>query len=350
MTVALHRMYVDSETRTPQSGDIPNLVFLHKHPDPNIKVNLFELAGFDHAPCDILSKEGWRRSLPRTARKTYAGGGGGLIDSDPPEITRDELTDYIDSNGTKGPPFRILSMSTRMQNNRISAAETVGRQLGLILTFDTRLKEVTDPTFLRLIRTSFWVGDPKCEAKARGQEDYLICELGRRPEDDWLCCDFALNPTTVSGSITHAHRDLCSPVAVGVFRYTTNEFSGWTSNLIGTSGYEHDLSARPTSGVSFRAQIPEEVRKWVLIHELGHYFGLTHVNGFDRIMVSGTEGQGSVWSWDAIPLFLVNGGPRFTLGEAKQAWDFILTNFPPECLRGDLLDSSAAERAPPVIL
>jgi hypothetical protein len=78
-TVTLHRMFVDSETRTPQSGDVPNLIFLHE----SGQINLYELAGFDHS-CDIWSKEGWRRSLPRTAKKTFAGGGGGVIETDPP--------------------------------------------------------------------------------------------------------------------------------------------------------------------------------------------------------------------------------------------------------------------------
>ena len=327
LTCTVHRMFVDSETRTAQSGNEPNLFFLHD----TGQINLYELAGFDHN-CDIFSKDGWRRSLPRTARKTFAGGGGGAIETDPPEITRDDLTEYIDSRGTKGPPFLILAMSTRMQDSRIKAAQTKGRQLGLIFSFDARLKEVTDPKFLNYSETAIILMPVNCATQAKAQADYLICELARQPKSDFVCCDAALQATTVTGSPTNALHDLCAPVAVGVFRYTKNNRSGYTSNLIGTSGYDHDLSASVTSGVSFRAQIPDEVRKWVLIHELGHYFGLTHVDGFDRLMVSGEEGQGSAWSWDSIPNTVWHGGPRFIYTEAKRVWSFILTNFPTECL------------------
>jgi hypothetical protein len=327
LTVTLHRMFVDSETRTPQSGDVPNLVFLHE----TGQVNLYELAGFDH-DCAIFSKDGWRRSHPRTARKTFVGGGGGVIETDPPEITRDQLKEYIDSRGAKGPPFLILAMSTRMQNTRIKAAQTKGRQLGLILSFDTKLTEVTDPKFINYSESAIIVQPIDCATKAKAQVDYLICELGRKPDKDFVCCDAALQATTVAAAPMEALHDLCKPVAVGVFRYTNKQRSGFANNVIGTTGYAHDLADSITSGVSFRAQIPDEVRKWVLIHELGHYFSLTHVDGFDRLMVSGEPGQGSVWTWDAIPNSLWHGGPRFIFTEAKRVWDFILTNFPTECL------------------
>jgi hypothetical protein len=353
LTVTLHRMFVDSETRTAQSGNLPNLVFLHNNPaflHNNRPINLYELAGFEHEPCDIFSKEGWRRSLPRTAKKTYLGGGGGLIDSDPPEITRDELTEYIDSKGTKGPPFQILAMSTAMQNSRIEAAERMGRQLGLLLTFDVKLREVTDPQFLYLKNTAI-IPDPPvdCRTKPKSQADYLICELGRHPTKNFCCCDSAFQPTTITASLDGMRHDLCAPVAVGIFGYPTTEHSGWTYNSIGTTGHGGftppgtDLHASLASGVSFRAQIPDEVRQYVLIHELGHYFGLTHTqgeskltaSGFDRIMVSG---EGSVVTVKAGGNFFLHGGPRFIYVEAKEVWEFILTNFPTECL------------APPIIL
>jgi hypothetical protein len=229
-------------------------------------------------------------------------------------------------------------MSTPMLNSRIKAAETKGRQLGLILSFDARLKEVTDPQFMNYREAAINPLPVNCRTKLKDQADYLICELGRRPKSDFVCCDAALQPSTVAGSPADALRDLCGPVAVGVFSYPKNKLSGFTSNLIGTSGFPHDLSASIASGVSFRAQIPEEFRKWVLIHELGHYFALTHVDGFDRIMVSGEEGQGSLWTWKAIPNSFWHGGPRFIYTEAERVWNFILTNFPTECL------------APPIIL
>ncbi|MFX0198369.1 MAG: hypothetical protein ACFFCW_19800, partial [Candidatus Hodarchaeota archaeon] len=93
----------------------------------------------------------------------------------------------------------------------------------------------------------------------------------------------------------------------------------------------HNLPVRITSGVSFIDDIPDEMRKYNLIHELGHYYGLCHVDGFDRIMVSGKGDQGSIWTWEAIPNTLIHGGPRFVFREAQRVWDFILTNFPLTC-------------------
>jgi hypothetical protein len=331
LTVALHRLYVDSQTRTPQSGDVPNLVFLHE----TGQINLFQLAGFDR-DCAIFDKDGWRGSHPRTARKTFAGGGGDLIETDPPEISRDDLQAYLDSRGEKGPPFLILAMSIRALNHRIGAAETKGRQLGLLLSFDKKLKEVTDPQFMSLKRSAIVPVDPAqidCATKPKAQRDLLICELGRRPEAGFVCCDAAGQRIVLPADPDAARGDLCTPVAAGVFAYAgQTNLSGLATNLIGTSGTGHDLADDITSGVTFRAQIPERVRQYVLIHELGHYFGLTHVDGFDRLMVSGEEGQGELFTGDSIPNIFWHGGPRFILTEAERVWDFILTHFPTACL------------------
>jgi hypothetical protein len=221
-----------------------------------------------------------------------------------------------------------------------------GRQLGLILSFDTKLKEVTDPQFINYRNRSITLTPVDCATKLKDQQDYLICELGRKPDLDFVCCDESGNATTVNAAAEEAFHDLCNPGAVGVFRYhPDNKYSGWTTNLVGTQGYAHDLPDDETSGVSFRAQIPEEGRMYVLIHELGHYFGLTHVDGFDRIMVSGEEGQGDFWTWKApFNFILFHGGPRFIFTEAKRVWNFILTNFPADCL------ARGHSEPPPVIL
>lgn len=329
LTVPVYRLFVDSETRTPQSGKDSNLIFLHDN-----GINLFELAGFDRN-CAIFDKEGWRRSLPRTAHKTFAGGGG-LVETDPPEISRGDLEEYITSRGEK-PPFLILAMSNRALNNRIEAAETKGRQLGLIFSFEKRLKEVTDPQFMSLKPSAILPADPaqidcSSKPKPKAQADLLICELGRRSEIPFVCCPWAGSRADLPADRNGAFADLCVPVAAGVFNYPNSSLSGLATNLVGTSGTDHDLEDGITSGVTFRAQLPERVRQYVLIHELGHYFGLTHVDGFDRLMVSGAEGQGELFTGTSICKFIWHGGPRFTYVEAERVWDFILTNFPTSCL------------------
>jgi hypothetical protein len=185
----------------------------------------------------------------------------------------------------------------------------VGRQLGLLLDFDRKEIEVTDERYI-----NYHPGV---------QRDFLIKELKRK--------DKKVDPIGV-------RMDLCSPVAVAVFGFIDRTMRGVTDNPIGTDWCrppDVNLTPDDDSGVSFIDDIPDSIRRYVLIHELGHYFGLCHVDGFDRIMVSGREGQGSSITWKAPFNFIFHGGPRFIHNEAKRAWDFILTNFHQSCLDPD---------------
>src|SRR5204863_7291462 len=122
--------------------------------------------------------------------------------------------------------------------------------------------------------------------------------------------------------------DLCTPVAVGVFRYTDG-LRGITACLEGSSCQQ----AHDASGVTFIDNKPDLVWKYVPIHELGHYFGLCHVAGVERIMFTpkGPNGESLNWwevikrgfTWSTLPKFLLTKGePTFTLHEAMQAWDY----------------------------
>ena len=65
---------------------------------------------------------------------------------------------------------------------------------------------------------------------------------------------------------------------------------------------------------------------------MGHYFGLCHTDGLDRIMYSPVES--SWWSWWLLPKYLyLSGGPTFNLDEAKQVWDYVVEFFSAECLK-----------------
>jgi len=307
VTCTLHRMYVDSQTRTPRYADVPNLFGLHR----DGLINLYELAGFDR-DCSITTKTGWYRPRPQTATFPFAAGGGGFGEPTPPELKRERLDEYINSAGAEGPHFRIYAISPGNLDKRVDAAQIKGRQIGLILDFDRHDLEVTDERFINYstgIQTTF-----------------LIQGLGRRDEN---------------ADPGGARLDLCTPVATAVFGFDNKIRRGLTNNLIGTDWCipGRNLTDSNTSGVTFIDDIPDEMRKYVLIHELGHYYGLCHVDGFDRIMVSGEKSQGSLWTWKAIPNTLIHGGPRFIYVEAQRAWDFIIANFPLSCFisRGPIL-------------
>lgn len=367
LTCNVHRMYVDSQTMTAAYADVPNLLGLHN----DKKIDLYALAGFTDG-CAIFSGDGWYRPRHQTAVYPFASGGG-VGDPTPPELEREHLDEYISSGGQSWRHFRIYASSQGNLDMRIDAAKEKGRQLGLILDFVQEDKEVIDPQFINYNRTPlnatksaaeeadfFAQGKDYCsewndgKPRNKGQTDYLICELGRHSKSDFVCCNHGQASTSIVGSPDEALCELCSPVAVCVFGFTDRTTRGLTSNLIGTtdcpppkqSGIvpttpaptplnDVNLSASITSGVSFIDDIPDELRKYVLIHELGHYFGLCHVSGFDRIMVSGKEGQGYLFSVTAVGNTLLHGGPRFIFTEAKRVWNFVIANFPLKCFIED---------------
>jgi hypothetical protein len=316
VTGKVHRFFVDSQTKSPADPNVPNLFSLHNAGT----IDLYELAGFHTDPqdCAIFDKAGWYRPRPQTATFPFAAGGGGFGEPTPPSLKREGLDEYINSGGTKGPHFRIYSMSKGDMETRFGAAKEMGRQIGLILDFNSEDHEVVESQYMFFSPSA--------------NNSYLISTSGFGRHDE------NVDP---SGALA----DLCSPVASAVFRFRNRQLRGWTDNLFGTVGYPHDLDDSNTSGVSFMDDIPDTVRKYVLIHELGHYFSLTHVDGFDRMMVSGAEGQGDFFTPGSIPKFLVFGGPRFIYTERKRVWDFILAHFE-QCF----VPTTPSPEQPPVIL
>ena len=295
----IYRMYVDSRSMTETYPDVPNLIGLQGE-----GVDLYRLAGFDR-DCSLFTEKGWYRPRPQTATYPFAAGGGGFGEPTPPTLSRDQLKTYVESSGSSGPHFRIYAISPDNLATRIDVMEDKGRQLGLILNPVVDEIEVKEARYINY--------------SAGVQRRFLVEELKRKDED-----------TDRVG----AFRDLCSPVAVAVFGFTDLTERGVGTNLVGTGtrcGGPRDLPDANTSGVSFIDDIPDALRKYVLIHELGHYFGLCHVDGFDRIMTTAKEGQGTPWTKSAAFWAFLHGGARFTHDEAKLVWNFVLDNFPLEC-------------------
>jgi hypothetical protein len=314
--IKIYRLYVDSRTKSPGNPTVNNLFDLHRQGE----IDVYELAGFHTDPDDctffdsnFFDKKHWYRPRPQTAVYPFAGGGG-LGEPTPPSLKREQLDQYISSGGESAFHFFIYAMENGNLQTRLDAAKEKGRQIGLIPIFRTADIEVTESKFM------FY--------EIFAQENFLSRVLNRNVEPN----NGPENPA--------ARKDLYCPAGAGMFRFKNKMKRGLTSNLFGTTGYPHDLSDDVISGVTFIDDIPDEIRKYVLIHELGHFYGLTHVDGFDRLMVSGEEGQGDWFTWQSIPNSLFFGGPRFTFSEAQRVWDFILTKIPleyflaaPDCFR-----------------
>lgn len=83
------------------------------------------------------------------------------------------------------------------------------------------------------------------------------------------------------------------------------------------------------SGVTYRNRTPDWVFRWVLVHEMGHYWGLDHSNrdcgsrSLDEIMYAPSTGIGL--SGSAVYEYLLGGGEaRFTFDDARSTWDWIV--------------------------
>ncbi len=297
------RTILDSETPSPREPGVPNLVVLHEQGE----INLRELCGFD------FTEGFWNRKRYKTLKKGLhvGGGGGGEIDN---PISAGELDTYLSSRGAQGPKFIVLCMRDGVLKTKLRAAELKGRELGLMPQWKEETREVTLPEHIKHKGFDTGVADPSLVR-------FLTDIIGRQSK--------VRDANGVLIDETAALGDLCTPVAVGVFRYT-DTLRGISACLKGSSCQRlHDAS-----GVTFIDNKPDIVWKYVPIHELGHYFGLCHVDGVDRIMYS--PRQNSWFDWWTLPkLLYTKGEPSFTLGEAKQSWDYIVVHFPAHCLGGN---------------
>jgi hypothetical protein len=98
-----------------------------------------------------------------------------------------------------------------------------------------------------------------------------------------------------------------------------------------TSWFRPSIKDAGISGVTYRNRSPDWVFRFVLAHEMGHYWGLNHTNraganrSLDEIMYAPSTGVGL--SASAVFEYLFLGGEaRFTTGDARTVWDWITTD------------------------
>ena len=79
--------------------------------------------------------------------------------------------------------------------------------------------------------------------------------------------------------------------------------------------------------MTFKDRLPAYMFRWVLIHELGHYFGLDH-DGAHLIMFtnSPTEGLDPVTGDTVAELVFFTGEPRFNVEDARDVWARLTAN------------------------
>lgn len=287
------RAFIDSETPTPRQPAVPNLVTLHE----SGAIDLRELCGF------AFPQGFWNRKRYKTLKKEIVatGGGGGEFDN---PISATDLDSYLASRGAQGPKFIVLSMRDSVFTTKLRAAELKGRELGLMISWSEERVEVAAAD--HIVQRGFDTG-----SASTSLVNFLIEKIGR---------------TSTVADNAKAAAELCQPVAVGVFKYT-DTLRGIAASLRGSRCQQVHVA----SGVTFIDNQPDIVWKYVPIHELGHFFGLCHVDGLERIMYSSK--QSSWFNWTTLPkLLLLHGEPTFVLDEAKQAWDYIVAHYDAACL------------------
>jgi hypothetical protein len=123
--------------------------------------------------------------------------------------------------------------------------------------------------------------------------------------------------------------DLSVVPTVSHFHYVTR--AGGSEPFGLASWFRPSINSAGRSGVTYRNRTPDWAFRWVLAHELGHYWGLNHANrsggdrSLDEIMFAPSTGVGLNGS-ALLEYLLLGGEPRFTLDDARTAWDWITTD------------------------
>lgn len=214
-----------------------------------------------------------------------------------------DLNEFLDHGPMGVAPFQVFGITREVFLRHLDAARRKALALGIQLRFS--------PIGEWPATSSRWVPLAANETDDTEQQ-VLLRQMGRNGVND----------------------DLSHPPAVAHFHYVpTTTADGKTRELFGlTTVFRPSMKQRQPSGVTFRTLTPDFVYRFVLAHELGHYWGLDHANrigttprGIDEIMF--TMGSGAFPTWSAAGEYLLlSGEPRFTPSDAATVWAWITTD------------------------
>ncbi len=243
----------------------------------------------------------WSRPWPE-----LVGDSGGISEAD--------IDAYI-ANGGTGPNvkhFSLFSMSKGDMQTRLDCAEQHASEIGLVLQtsiVDTRVASFDEITVNRAIFPAI---------------------LAKVP--------FSRHSVAVDAAAATA--ELAQPVAIGVFGFTESGAMGQSAHLADCTcleaepGGSFDFPPQGITGACFRNRKPDLAFKYTAIHELGHTFGLCHVDNILRIMYTNAPAEQKSWAtWGTLWQWWTSGTEAsFILDDGKKVWDYIVANFAP----GDL--------------
>ncbi len=269
------------------------------------QLDLKKLAGFDP---DLW----WDRTWPELV-------------GDDDDISEDDLDHWI-ANGGVGDDvkqFSLYAMSDGDLQSRLSCADAHSSEVGLMFR---------------------WT---KQDVMLEHQDQVLVNRGVFTPVIE----ESPFNRALATVEQTRATAELALPLVIGGFGYQTprprpkppvpDSGMGISAHLATCTCLEADDSGSTTftgdgvTGAHFRYRKPDLGFKYTAIHELGHTFGLCHVDGLLRIMYTNADGASkSVWSWASLWQYLTHGTEAtFTYDEGKKVWDYIVANMDPARLQ-----------------
>ena len=275
------RTFVRSDSRA-RPGELPDLIQMVQDPANNL--DLKRMAGFSFSSF-------WNRFRPE-------------IVADSGSISESDLDSYLSSGG-QGVQFSLFCMESGVLQDKLDMATKKGNTIGLKLSWTMNDQQVLRAGHVAVnqFQLPAFLADPV---------------IGRHRDP----------PDTAA-----AVAELCTPLGVGVFFFQDNTFNGFSAHLRTSTCVDgKPFNADGATGAVVRDRIPDWIWIYVLIHELGHTFGLCHVDGLDRIMLSTRDH--SSFTWGTIPNYWLHGEPIFTFEEGQKTWDYIVANFASECLAG----------------
>lgn len=281
LRVDARRMYLRS------TAAVPDLRDLHKRG----VIDLYALGGYPSSCRSVINEP--------DGEVVYAGTDVGVSSTD--------IRLFLEEGPGAVPEFHVFAIKRKLFKQHLRVAQMKARTIGVQLHWDgVGTLEIKKPEWIPLNCTEK-ESSPPVPADGPGpqvQRDLIRTEFNRigNFEDD-------LN---VLPALNHFHYIYWNKV----------ELNGLTTSY-------RTLSTYP-SGVTYRNRSPDAVYCWVLIHEMGHYWGLKHEvgenntyqRGYDEVMYRAGDGIAVNFS-TVLEYFLLGGEPRFTIGDARVAWTWI---------------------------